>query len=150
MLGSNNLSMFMFVLFWCIWIKIQFFYLLIQKPIFFYLHMYSYRELNSDLRNYNYGHLYCFPAKSLKWHLSGILIKISDRLFGVVSWKMQTIEREWIACVFWGSCEGKRFAFDGHTKAEPNKWSGDGNTVCYSAGARVTSPVPPVKQLSWH
>lgn len=38
---------------------------------------------------------------------------------------------------------GERFAFDGHTKSEPNKWSGDGNTVCYSAGARLTSPFLP-------
>lgn len=61
-------------------------------------------DINGGLRNYNYGHLYCFPAKSLMWHLNGILIKNPDRLFGVASWKMQKIEQERIASVFWGSC----------------------------------------------
>ena len=40
---------------------------------------------------------------------------------------MQKVEQRWIASVFGG--DGW---LDGRTKSEPNKWSGDGNTVCYS------------------
>lgn len=76
-------------------------------------------------------------------NLNDILMKISDRLFWIVSYKMQRVEQGWIASVSRG---GKGGLMGVRNLSQINEVE----MVRQCVIGESDKPVPPMKQLSWH